>query len=66
MFFIIRCQIKKVKYKSHIQEAWLSEPEYSKWLKKDKNDHTLAFCTGFLKSFSEAAHGKSFRFPCFS
>ena len=49
---------KKAKYESHFQDAWLSEPEYSKWLKKDKNDNSLAFCTVCLKSFSVAAHGK--------
>ena len=49
---------KKDKYKSHFQEAWFSEPEYSKWLKKYRNDNTVAFCTACLKSFSVAAHGK--------
>lgn len=49
---------KKAKYKSHFQEAWFSEPEYSKWLKKYRNDNTVAFCTACLKSFSVAAHGK--------
>ena len=49
---------EKAKYKSHFQEAWLSEPEYIKWFKKKKNDNTLAFCTACLKSFSVAAHGK--------
>ena len=48
---------KKTKYKSYLQEAWLSESEYGKWFKKDKNDITLAFCTVCLKSFSVAAHG---------
>lgn len=48
---------KKTKYKSYLQEAWLSEFEYGKWFKKDKNDITLAFCTVCLKSFSVAAHG---------
>lgn len=58
MFFIIQKESKKAKYKSRFQEAWLSEPERSKWLKKGKNDNNLAFCTIFLKSISVAAHGK--------
>ena len=49
---------KKAKYKSHFQEFWLSELKYRKWLKKDKSDNTLAFCTVYLKSFSVAAPGK--------
>ena len=49
---------KKAKYKCHFQEVWLRQPEYMKWLKKDKNDGTLAFCNVCWKSFSVAAHGK--------
>ena len=33
---------KKAKYKSHFPEAWLSESEYSRWLKKGQNGDTLA------------------------
>ena len=36
---------KKAKYKTHFQKSWLCEPEYSKWLRRDKNDNTLAFST---------------------
>ena len=58
-FFIIWISNKKAKYfKSHFQEAWLSESEYSKGLQKDNNDNTLPFCTVCLESFSVAAPGK--------
>ena len=43
---------KKVKYESHFQQAYLSEPEYGKWLKKD-NDNILTFCTVCLKNHSQ-------------
>ena len=50
---LLRCQIKnqniKVIFKKH---------EYTKWLNKDKNDNTLAFCAVSWKSFSVAADGK--------
>ena len=50
---LLRCQIKnrniKVIFKKH---------EYTKWLNKDKNDNTLAFCAVCWKSFSVAADGK--------
>ena len=49
---------KKAKCKSHFPEAWLSESEYSRWLKKGQNGDTLAFCTVCLKSFSVVAHAK--------
>ena len=49
---------KKAKYKSHFQEVWLRQPKYTNWLKKDKNDGTLAFCNVSWKWFSVAAHGK--------
>ena len=48
---------KQVKYKSHFQDLWLTDSEFSGWLKKDKSN-TNAFCKVCMKSFSVANHGK--------
>ena len=48
---------KQVKYKSHFQDLWLTDSEFSGWLKEDKSN-TNAFCKVCMKSFSVASHGK--------